>query len=212
MKKNSLLFTLLLAGITTFSQVIDKNAEDIIKEVTTKMQSYETIRIEFTYILENKDENIKESKSGSIYIQSDKYRLYINDQLLISDGKTQWAYTKDINEVQIYEVDPEDEYTPMKMLTGSAENFRPKLIREVAEGGKTVQIVDLTPVEPQSFYKIRLEIDKNEKSIISSAIYDKEGTTFTYKVDKFHENPKIHPSRFTFSHANYPGVIVTDMR
>lgn len=198
--------------ITSLAQVKDKQAENILNEVSQKMQSYKTMRIEFTYIMENTAEKIKESKQGSIYIEGDKYRLYIAEQLVICDGKTVWTYFKDGNEVQINDVDPNDENTPMKMLTGYNKNYNAKLIKEMPKGGKTIQIIDLTPNKTQSFYKIRLEIDKSTKMISSSTIYDKNGSTFTYVVDKFHENPNIHPSRFTFNKADFPGVIITDMR
>lgn len=199
-----------LTGIN--AQVRDKQAEDILDAVSKKMQSFQTMRIEFTYIMENTAENIKESKQGSIYIEGDKYRLYIADQLVISDGKTVWTYFKDGNEVQVNDVDPNDENTPMKMLTSYNKNYRAKLIKEMPKGGKTIQIIDLTPNKTQSFFKIRLEIDKSAKLVSSSTIFDKSGSTFSYVVDRFHENPKIHPSRFTFNNADFPGVIVTDMR
>ena len=48
--------------------------------------------------------------------------------------------------------------------------------------------------------------------VYSSTIYDKNGTTFTYVVTEFVENPKIFNSRFTFDEEDYPGVIVNDMR
>lgn len=212
MKKLILFSTLsfFISGI--FAQVNDKNAEKILEAVSTKMQSFETMRIEFTYIMENTSEKIKESKTGSIYIQGDKYRLYIAEQMVICDGNTVWTYFKDANEVQINEVDPNDDNTPMKMLTAYNKNYKAKLIKEMPKGGKTIQVIDLTPNKTQSYFKIRLEIDKAQKMVVSSTIYDKNGSTFTYVVDKFHENPNIHPSRFTFNKADYPGVIVTDMR
>jgi outer membrane lipoprotein carrier protein len=196
----------------SFAQVKDKVAEEILDGVSKKMQAFNTMRIEFTYIMENTAEKINESKKGSIYIEKDKYRLYIAEQLVISDGVTVWTYFKEGNEVQINDVDPNYENTPMKMLTGYNQNYRAKLIREMPKGGKTIQIVDLTPNKTQSFYKIRLEIDKNAKMIVSSTIYDKNGSTYSYVVDKFHENPNIHPSRFTFNRAEFPGIIITDMR
>lgn len=202
-------FFLLQSG---FSQVIDKKAEAILDQVSKKMQSYTSMKIDFTYIMENTSENIREKKSGTILIEGDKYRVTIENQIVVCDGKTVWTYLKDANEVQITEVDPNDETTPNKLLTTYNKNYRPKLIREVAKGGKTIQVIDLTPNKTQSFYKIRLEIDKETSTIVSSTIYDKNGTTFSYVVEKFEENPKIPAGRFTFNPREYPGIIVTDMR
>jgi len=212
MKKLILLTVLIIAANTGFSQVKDKNADAILESVSTKMKALKTMRIEFTYIMENTAEKIKESKSGSIYIEGDKYRLYIADQLVISDGVTVWTYFKDANEVQINDVDPNDDNTPMKMLTAYNKNYKAKLIKEMPKGGKTIQVIDLTPNKTQSYFKLRLEIDKLAKTVVNSTIYDKNGSTYTYVVDKLHENPNIHSSRFSFNKADYPGVVITDMR
>lgn len=212
MKKLTFITLTLITSFVLSAQVQDKTAESILKGVSAKMQAYNTMKIEFTYIMENTGEKIKESKQGSIYIEKDKYRLYIADQLVICDGVTVWTYFKEGNEVQINEVDPEDENTPMKMLTAYDKNYRAKLIKEMPKGGKTIQVIDLTPNKTQTFYKIRLEIDKTAKMVVSSTIYDKNGSTFTYVVDSFTENPNIHPSRFKFSKDDFPGVIITDMR
>jgi outer membrane lipoprotein-sorting protein len=48
--------------------------------------------------------------------------------------------------------------------------------------------------------------------LYSSTIYDKNGTTFSYIVDDFKENPVVHPSRFSFNSKDYPGVTEIDMR
>jgi len=196
----------------TNAQVIDKKAEEILEQLSGKIQDYKNMHIEFTYLMENVAENIKESKTGSIYIQGDKFRLYIADQIIISDGKNVWTYFKNGNEVQINEVDADDENTPMKMLTGYNKNYRPKLIGEASKTGKLIQTIDLIPNTTQSFYKIRIEIDKAKNMIHSSTIYDKNGTTFSYNVDNFRENINIHPSRFAFRESDYPGVEVIDMR
>lgn len=195
-----------------FSQVVDKKAEAILEVVSQKMKSYNSLKIDFTYIMENTSEKILEKKIGNILIEGDKYRVTIDNQIVICDGKTIWTYLKDANEVQINEVDPNDETTPNKMLTSYNKNYRPKLIKETAKSGKTIQVIDLTPNKTQSFYKIRLEIDKQTSTISSSTIYDKNGTTYSYIVEKLEENPKIPASRFVFNPKDYPGIIVTDMR
>ncbi len=212
MKIQILIITIIFIFSATQAQVIDKQAEKILEQVSNKMQSLKTMKIEFSYIMENKEENIKETEKGTIYIEGNKYRLHIAQQIIISDGKTIWTYFKDANEVQINDADTNDENTPLNMLTTYNKNYRPKLIREVPKSGRIIQIIDLTPNKSQSFYKIRLEIDKSVNMIVNSAIYDKSGTIFIYTIDKFTENPNIDSSQFTFKRADFPGVVVTDMR
>ena len=75
-----------------------------------------------------------------------------------------------------------------------------------------MQTLDLTPVKAQSFYKVRLEINKSANMVYSSTVYDKNGTTYTYIVSNFIENPKVFDSRFTFDKSEYAGYSINDMR
>jgi outer membrane lipoprotein-sorting protein len=190
----------------------DAKAKAILDALSTKMNALETMKFEFAYTMENTAENIKETKTGSIYINGDKYRLYIDDQLVICDGKTVWTVFKEENEVQINSVDPSNQNTPNKMLTSYNDNYKAKFIKEMPKAGMIIQVLDLTPITAQSFYKVRLEIDKVQNMVFSSTVYDKNGTTYTYIVSNFVANPKIFESRFIFNKADFPGISENDMR
>ena len=70
----------------------------------------------------------------------------------------------------------------------------------------------MTPIKGKSYYKIRLNIDKTAQQILSTLVYDKNGSTYTYKVNKFTTNIAIFDTIFTFNKANYPSVEENDMR
>jgi len=212
MKKITVLFTLIFLAFAGVAHAQDAKAKAILDKLSEKMNALETMKFKFSYTMQNTQDGINETKTGSIYIKGNKYRLYIEEQLVICDGTTIWTYFKEDNEVQINEVDPTNQNTPDKMLTSYNENYKAKYIKEVPKAGRILQVLDLTPLTTQSFYKVRLEIDKTRNMVYSSTIYDKNGTTFTYVVTEFVENPKIFNSRFTFDEEDYPGVIVNDMR
>jgi outer membrane lipoprotein-sorting protein len=212
MKKLLLILPALLFCLNVEAQ--DAKAKSILDGVSQKMNSYATIEIEFSYTLENKKTATKEVKKGTACMKGDKYWASFAGQTLISDGKTTWTYIKDNNEVQINTVDPNDEsLNPTKLLTGYDKSFTPKFIKEEARSGKTIQIIDLTPLKGRSFFKIRVEIDKVAKQIVNSIVYDKNGTTtYTYSVIKFTPNKTIADTKFTFRTTDYPGVEVIDLR
>ncbi|MCF8295912.1 MAG: outer membrane lipoprotein carrier protein LolA [Saprospiraceae bacterium] len=213
MKKLTLiLFSLFLFSILS-AQVDDKKASAILEEVSKKAKSYSAIKIEFTYVMENKDENIHETLDGILYSKGDKYRLHFMEQIVISDGKTNWVYNSDAEEVQITTVDPNDEQSnPTSLLTSYDKSYRSKLIKEKAENGVFLQTIDLVPLKGKSYYKIRLKIDKAKKQIVEVIIYEKNNTIFTYIVKAFTPNVNINDSKFKFDKASYPGVEVIDLR
>ncbi|MEI6765885.1 MAG: outer membrane lipoprotein carrier protein LolA [Bacteroidota bacterium] len=196
-------------------QAQDTKAKAILDGVCAQTKTYTTIEIEFSYTMENKKKNMKETKKGTACMKGDKYWLSFAGQTLISDGKTTWTYIKESNEVQINNVNTGDDQSlnPSKLLTAYDKSFTPKFIKEEVRTGKTLQILDLTPLKSRSYYKIRVEIDKVQKQIANSIVYDKDGaTTYTYSVSKFTTNKAIADTKFTFKTSDYPGVEVVDLR
>lgn len=196
------------------AQVVDKKANDILNKLSAKMKTYINYKIEFVYTLENKTEKIKQSKNGTAIIKGDKYSLNVSGQRIISDGKTVWTYIPDADEVQINNVNPNDDdaLNPSKLLSSYDKNYKAKLIKELNQGGVMTQIVDLVPIKGKNYFKVRLSIDKTKMQIISTEIYNKNGSTYMYKVSKFLSNLKIADSEFTFKASDFPGVEVNDMR
>ena len=94
------LITLFLSfSVTVFSQ----DASQILNSLSEKTKSYKNISIDFDFKYENELEDIREKKSGKIIIENEKFKLEIDDQIIVCNGKDQWIYSKETNEVQILE-------------------------------------------------------------------------------------------------------------
>lgn len=208
--KNLLMIALLVVfGITGFAQT-DKKATTILDEVSAKTKSYKTIKIEFTYAMDNVKEKVHDKFKGSLISKGDKYKLSAAGQDVISDGKIVWTYLKDANEVQINNVtDDEDSFTPTKLLSGYNKDYKSKFIEEKGND----QVIELYPLKKgKTFTKVRLTIDKAKKQISKFVIYDRNGSTFSYIVDKFIADQAIADNLFSFNKADHPGVEINDMR
>ena len=218
--KNIFLIALsfVLLNTTAFGQPFEKKAKAILDEVSAKIKTYKTIKIEFTYRIQGAEKNNKtatnaENKSGTALIKGEKYNLSISGQTIICDGKTTWTYIKDSKEVQIKTVDVNsNEENPQKILTGYNANYKPKWIKEEAQEGKQVDVIDLVPIKGKSFYRIRMTVDKVKKQVISSTVYQKDGSEIMYKIKSFVSDIPLNDASFSFNKTDYPGVEVIDMR
>jgi len=212
MNRIKILVIFLLPGLLAFGQA-KKDAEQILKEVTEKTKSYTSLKIEFTYNMDNPEANIHESESGTLLVKGDKYRLNIAGQVVISDGVTIWTYIKDANEVQVNTVEEDEEIiTPTKLLSSYYENYKSKLIREENKGGRILQVIELKPNVEKSYSKVELTIDKELLRITRIAVQDKNGNTFSYIVNDFKTNVPLKDTDFAFDAKEFPGVDVIDMR
>jgi outer membrane lipoprotein-sorting protein len=209
MRNSFLTAVLILVTLTGFTQN-DTKASAILDEVSAKTKSYKTIKIDFTYAMDNAKEKVHDKFKGSLLSKGDKYKLTAAGQDVISDGKTVWTYLKDANEVQINnQGEDDDSFTPTKLLSGYGKDYKSKFIEE--KGNE--QVIELYPLKKgKSFTKVRLVIDKTKKQISKFIISDRNGSTFSYIVDKMQTDLPIADSVFSFNKAEHPGVEMNDMR
>lgn len=191
----------------------DKKSNEIMDKFTSKTESYKSFHAEFTYKMENEEAGIDESKEGILSVEGDKYNLIIAGQEVISDGKTIWTYIKDSEEVQINSVEEgEEAITPNNLLTAYNKDYKSNFIKEEFIYGTSAYIIDLKPSEGKSFFKVRLTIDKEKYHILDITIFDKNGSTYSYIINKFIPNIDTAPELFLFDTEKYPDVDVVDMR
>ena len=217
MKKISALLLLTMISVVGLkAQNTDAKAKAILAEVSKKYRSYNVIKTDFSYMLENPQAKIKETQQGSLIAKSEanKYKVTMTDQELYSDGKSQWTYLKDNKEVQITDVDNNtDGINPAKIFTIYEKGYKYLFTGEKKVGAKTLQTIDLSPLDiKKSIFKIRLTIDKAAKQITNVVIFDKSGNRYTYAIKSFTPNVKVAESVFAFDAKKYPGVEVVDLR
>ena len=149
------LITIILITLSTNIFGQDQIAKEILDKLGNKTKSYENIKIDFNFILENQSQNIKESQKGTLILAKEKFKLIMNNQIIINDGETQWIYLSDVNEVQIIEHDPDDQMmTPNKIFTVYEEGYKYKYINQQNIKGEIIHNIDLFPEESLEFIKI----------------------------------------------------------
>lgn len=216
MRKLAIAFVLVMAfGSAALAQT-DAKAKEILAAVSKKYRSYDIVKTDFTFTLNNAQAKVKETQQGTLYVKANanKYKVAMTNQDLISDGKVQWMYLKNDKEVQISNVDnSSDAINPAKLFTIYEKGFKYLYTGENKSGGKVYQMIDLSPTDTKkSIFKIRLSIDKATKQIANVVIFEKNGNTYTYNVKTFSPNIKVPETTFAFDAKKYPGVEVVDLR
>lgn len=211
--KKLVLLALCLVLVTGYAQNVDGGATLIMQTLSKKYQAMSTMQIDYTYKVE-KDKKVSKALTGKAYIKGSKYYLSFDNQYFYCNGVTMWNYQKATNEVSIYAYEESDDdlINPAVLLKNWNKEYTAKFIREEVERGRAIQLIDMTPKVGQSYYKIRMFIDKNKKEIIRVAIYEKDNTIMTYYFDKFVANATLSDSLFVFDKNKFPGVEINDMR
>lgn len=220
---------LLFSFITTFTISYafaqkDAEAKKILNQVSAKYRSYDVVKADFTFTVENTQANTKDTQTGTLIAKSkaNKYKMTIyspgdrsvTDEEIISDGKSQWTYTVKDKEADLNDVDHgEDNMNPAQIFTMYEHGYKYVYNGDEKIDGKLCQIIDLSPEDAKKpFFKVRLAIDKARKQIHSALIFDKNGSRYTYTINTLTPNPKLPENIFTFDKKAHPGVEVVDLR
>ena len=197
-----------------FAQNPEK-AKEILDQLTAKTKTYNTIKGDFSFALENLQEDIKEEYVGNISIKGDKYKANLMDVDTYFDGKTLWTHMIDAEEVNVDEPDLEDEETlnPASIFTIYETGFKYAYLGEKSSNGINVYEIDLYPLNRDKPYsRIKLEIKKDGLQLSRIMQVGKDGNNYTILITKMETNNPMEDNMFVFNEAANPNVDIIDMR
>ena len=144
----------------------DAKAESILKNLSAKAKTYDTIKASFVSLMEDKQADLNVEQKGNVIIQGEKFVLDLDENFeLISDGSTLWTYSKEGNEVMIDNVEDvydEEGIKPSEIFTVWEKDFQKYYDSEATINGKKVDVLKLTPTNPKdkSYHTVRVFIDQ----------------------------------------------------
>ena len=207
----TLIFILLILSINSYAQ--DEKSNEILQQLSTNTKAYKNIDVDFDFKFENTTQGISENQKGNIKINSNKFRLELNQQIIISDDTTQWIYLKESNELQIMEYDSlDDMISPNKLFTIYEEGYKNSYVELKNESDITLHIIDLFPIESNAFQKIQLQINSEKIQLHNIILFDKNGGSFTYLITTFSVDNNLDDNLFKFNSEEYPEIEIIDLR
>jgi chaperone LolA len=213
MKKISVLLLMVFASLQLTQAQTDSKAGEILDAVSTKYKAIPAFKALFTYAMENQSAGLKENYSGDITVKGSKFHLKMGGQEIINNGATVWTYLKESNEVNISDYEPDaDAITPTNIYTIYKKGYKYTFVEQIKEAGQVYDVIDLTPENKNAqIYKIRLTINKKDRSIKSFKTFEKNGNRYVYSISKFTPT-EIDDKAFVFDKSKYKGVEVVDLR
>ncbi len=211
MKKIALL--LLIISSSVFAQDSNK-AKTLLKDVSLKVKSYDNIKIDFKYVLDNVAENVKQETRGDVTMQGENYRLNILGITRIFNGSTLYSISPEDEEITVSNEDGSDEnsVTPSKMLSFYEDGYTYKMDILQNVRGRKIQYVKLIPIDTNSEIKhILLGIDTETKHIYNLIEIGENGTKTTLTVNSFKTNEPLSKSLFTFDENKYKDYYINKL-
>ena len=99
------MLSLVISWGSLFSQQ-DPKAKVVLDRLSEKTKKYTSYSSNFTIITENKQDKSTNTQKGLIIVSEKKYHLLLSNSEIFFDGKTQWNFLQESNEVNITNPEP----------------------------------------------------------------------------------------------------------
>lgn len=208
MKKATAIIGIILTFMVGTAQA-QTMASELVKKTIDKINKHKNVEFVFDYDMSNETIAVTESASGTAYMQGEAYKMEIEGQQIISDGKTLWTYLIDDEEVMVSNPKDDDNIiTPIKLLTTYDKDYTMKYGKSSEKGIKVVEMSN----PKGEFSKVTLKINEAKLEIVSATISNRSGDAFTIKIKKTVFDQNLDAKFFTFDEKAHPKVDVIDMR
>jgi len=225
MKKLMSFILMLSFGLNVFAQIdraliekakareaSDPEATKILDAVNKKYESLDAMQVDFKLTIKGENEI---EQSGKVYLKGEKYRMELNSQDVISNGKTVWFHLKDNEEVQINNPDPDgdDFLSPANMINVYRKNMIGEKMDDTKVSGRVVHQIRVKPRESHDeITKMHLMIDKKTKALSQIEVFTRYADRYIFEFDNLIEDPTLNDTLFNFDPAKFPGIHVEDLR
>ena len=214
MKKISIIVILISTiSLHLFAQ---KNAKEILDLASEKYTKSGAISAFFTMNIKDSKEKVTYSFDGNIQMKGHKLYLSTPETDTWFDGKTQWVYLKDSEEVNITEPSKEEVQmmNPSVIFDLYKNGCKYKLIGEKKDiKQRSVYEIELFPPNKKNdMQKIIVQINKSDYMPVTFQIFFKNNIQNIIHINTYKTDQTIPDANFAFDKKKHTGVEIIDLR
>ena len=207
-------FILLLLGCYTVALAQGpEQAKYLLNQVSVEIKKQKNLRLEFQYVLENKEEQIKQETEGKVTLAGDQYKLDFLDVIQLFDGKKTYTIVPENEEITV-SIPEEGEaisVNPSKLLSFYEEGYDYHWDISQRVMGRNIQFVKLIPSEEnEDIQYLLLGIDVDKNSIYRLIEIGNNKTTTTLTIINQEENISLPEDYFEFNSSEYPNFYINN--
>lgn len=198
-------------GFLIPQEVQAQSANEVFDKMRNALKKEKSISIAYEQSYKWKSSNSGSKSAGKLDMQDlIKFRLYTEEQTIVSDGESIWSYTPFTKQVIINRIDKSGgTILPGDFLSDYPKDYRAKLLKEDKFEGE--YLLELKPKESGSFVTaIRIWVDGEDYLIRSIEYIDINQNVTLWEITEINLNPNFDDSHFKFDSPS--GVETVDLR
>ena len=207
---SAFIYMIILCGIELNAQDSEA-AKKLLDQVSNKIKSFETMKFDFDYVLENRQENIKQETNGSVIVSGERYKLSFLGVEQLFDGEKIYTIVPENEEITIEKSDETDDtgINPTKLLYFYNEGYTFQWDIKQSIMGRNIQFIKLIPTkENKEINYLLLGIDVLKKTIYRLIEIGKNETRTTLTISNFTSNINLKSNYFSFDSSLYPNYYI----
>lgn len=187
-----------------FSAGADERSKEVLRKMNAEISSYKAYTVEFVVTVDDSFGEI----DGELTVSGDKFYMEVYGYEVFSDGKVQYTYNDEYNEVVIEKIDP----SSTNILTNPSRFFRfddNYFTHSYKERTGNTDIIELKPTGNDAGYSsLTVSVD-TRTNLPVKIIYALDGVqTNEIFIEKITPNVPLTAATFVFDPKKYPGVEV----
>lgn len=201
-------FSYILLSLVVFfsaSDIYAINANEVLTNASEKYQKDGSISAQFTL------SGVDNSTDGAITISGDKFHLSTPLLSIWYNGRTQWTYSAETNEVNITEPTVEElqQVNPFAIINSFRMQFNATLLKSA----NSMYRIQLTPLK-----SVNTSISKAIVTLNASTLYPNEialtidNNIITIKTKNIKAIKNVPHKTFVFDEKKYPNAEIVDLR
>lgn len=201
-------FSYILLSLVVFFSALDIyaiNANEVLTNASEKYQKDGSISAQFTL------SGVGNSTDGTITISGDKFHLSTPLLSIWYNGRTQWTYSAETNEVNITEPTVEElqQVNPFAIINSFRMQFNATLLKSA----NSMYRIQLTPLK-----SVNTSISKAIVTLNASTLYPNEialtidNNIITIKTKNIKAIKNVPHKTFVFDEKKYPNAEIVDLR
>lgn len=188
-------------------------AKKLLDDVSETIASFENLSFDFSYVLENRQENIRQETTGSATIKGDQYKISFlgNEQLF--DGEKTYTIIPENEEITISSPDDDSGFgiNPSELLVFYKTGYAYQWDIKQNVKGRPIQFIKLIPNEENREVKyLLLGIDMRTKVIYRLIEIGNSETRTTLTLKNLRTNIPLNSDFFTFDDSIYPDYYINN--
>jgi chaperone LolA len=188
----------------------DPTANEVIDKVQAKYKKTNSVIAKYTQTVKFKLTKMEQSYDGTLFLKKEKkYRIETDQQTIITDGVTSWAYSPKTNQVVIdYYKEDKNSISPEKFLIEYPNDYYSSLVGKAKVNNRNTYEMKLTPKAATAFIKsLKVWVDSDDWFIKKIEMIDMNDNTTIYVVNKIESNTEITNDKFQFTPTSETQVI-----